>query len=58
MSAVGLLVVGIVLLILGYNAPMPPPAPRICVIVGWCLFAVGLLFVVLGLIGVTAYSLP
>jgi hypothetical protein len=59
MSWLALVIVGVILLVIGYWAPLPPPLPVILQIIGWILFAAGVLFLILGLVGTgAAYAMP
>lgn len=51
MSWLALVLVGIILLVIGYWAPLPPPLPVILQIIGWVLFGIGIVLLVLGLVG-------
>lgn len=51
----GLLIVGIILVILGYYLPSmgaPPPLRTICLIVGWICIAIALVLLIAGLLGI------
>ena len=52
MGAIGLLIIGAVLVIVAYYLTAPPPAKTICNIVGWCCIAVGLILLLAALLGV------
>jgi hypothetical protein len=55
MNAVGLLIIGVVVLIVLYFVPkMPPPLYVVLSIIGWCAVAVGGILIVLGMLGVPA----
>lgn len=51
MSWLALLLIGVVVLIVGYMAPLPHPVPTILRIVGWIMVAIGGILLVLGLFG-------
>jgi hypothetical protein len=48
-----LLIAGVILLILGYMLPAPPPVPVILRIFGWIALAVGILLLVVALLNGT-----
>lgn len=54
-----LALIGVVLLVIAYRVPMPPPMPIILQVVGWVMVVVGLALFLLGLFGVgVAYATP
>lgn len=57
MSALGALILGIILLVVAYNVAMPAPANTLCRVLGWILTIVGAILIVLSLVGV-AVALP
>lgn len=46
-----MIILGIILLIVAYLAPLPVPLGEICDVVGWILLVIGLILLVLSLAG-------
>ena len=46
-----MIVVGIILLLFGYFAPLPMPLDQIAIVIGWILVVVGAILVILGATG-------
>jgi len=46
-----MIVVGIILLLLGYLAPLPASIDQIAIVIGWILVVVGVILVILGATG-------
>ena len=43
-----MIVVGIILLLVGYFAPLPMPLDQIAIVIGWILVVVGAILLILG----------
>ena len=43
-----MIVVGIILLLVGYFAPLPMPIDQIAIVIGWILVVVGVILAILG----------
>ena len=53
MTAIGLLIVGVVVLIVGYYAPLPPLGKIITNIIGWACVAVAAILILASLLGLS-----
>jgi hypothetical protein len=53
MSAIGLLIVGVVLLILAYYLPMPPGLKTALNIIGWICTAIGGILLIAAVLGLS-----
>ena len=57
-SAVGLLILGIVLLVVDYFVPMPPPLHTLLRVLGWICAIVGALLLILAILGLSVGFAP
>jgi hypothetical protein len=46
-----MIIAGIILLVIAYLVNLPGPLDTIALVLGWILFIIGLVFLILGLVG-------
>jgi hypothetical protein len=51
-NALAFIIVGIILVVVAYFAPLPPPAKLIFNIIGWCALLIGVVLLVFGLLSI------